>query len=275
MIFIKYDDIITPQSVINTQILSWGYTKMLTEQRHSIILETLNRQQSVKLSELSELLNTSESTIRRDLNFLAEKGLLTKVHGGAIALDGQFTGVEHDVEVKSKLFIAEKQAIAKYAASFIEDGDFIFIDAGTTTEKLIDYLPEKNVSFVTNGFIHAKKLAQRGFTVFVPGGEIKLSTEAIVGTECVLSLQSYNFTKCFIGVNGISLSAGLTTPDKNEACVKTTAINRSREAFILSDHSKFEKITSVTFAPLSGCEIITDKLENIEFSAKAKIKEVL
>ena len=248
---------------------------MLTEQRHSIILETLNRQQSVKLSELSELLNTSESTIRRDLNFLAEKGLLTKVHGGAIALDGQFTGVEHDVEVKSKLFIAEKQAIAKYAASFIEDGDFIFIDAGTTTEKLIDYLPEKDVSFVTNGFIHAKKLAQRGFTVFVPGGEIKLSTEAIVGTECVLSLQSYNFTKCFIGVNGISLSAGLTTPDKNEACVKTTAINRSREAFILSDHSKFEKITSVTFAPLSGCEIITDKLENTEFSAKAKIKEVL
>lgn len=73
---------------------------------------------------------------------------------------------------------------------------------------------------MTNGFLHAKRLAQRGFQVYIPAGAVKAATEAIVGAECVLSLQSYNFTKCLMGVNGISLTAGLSTPDKGEASVK-------------------------------------------------------
>lgn len=79
----------------------------------------------------------------------------------------------------------EKTAIAEYAATLVEDGDFIFIDAGTTTQKLIDFLPEKEVTYVTNGFIHAKKLAERNFKVYIPGGEIKLLTEAVVGADAL------------------------------------------------------------------------------------------
>lgn len=248
---------------------------MLTEERYSIILETVNKQRSVKLSDLCVLLDTSESTIRRDLNALAEKGMLTKVHGGAIALDDSFTFIEHNVEEKSKLFAVEKEAIAKFAASLVSNDDFVFLDAGTTTEKIIDYLPERNATFVTNGLIHAKKLAQRGFKVFIPAGEIKLTTEAIVGAECVLTLQNYNFTKCFMGVNGISLSAGLSTPDKNEASIKTAVLNNSQKVYVLADHSKFDKVTSVTFAPLNRCKIITDKLEDRKYLTKASIKEVL
>lgn len=248
---------------------------MLTEERYSIILETVNKQRSVKLSDLCVLLDTSESTIRRDLNALAEKGMLTKVHGGAIALDDSFTFIEHNVEEKSKLFADEKEAIAKFAASLVSNDDFVFLDAGTTTEKIIDYLPERNATFVTNGLIHAKKLAQRGFRVFIPAGEIKLTTEAIVGAECVLTLQNYNFTKCFMGVNGISLSAGLSTPDKNEASIKTAVLNNSQKVYVLADHSKFDKVTSVTFAPLNRGKIITDKLENQKYLTKASIKEVL
>lgn len=248
---------------------------MLTEERYSIILETVNKQRSVKLSDLCVLLDTSESTIRRDLNALAEKGMLTKVHGGAIALDDSFTFIEHNVEEKSKLFADEKEAIAKFAASLVSNDDFVFLDAGTTTEKIIDYLPERNATFVTNGLIHAKKLAQRGFKVFIPAGEIKLTTEAIVGAECVLTLQNYNFTKCFMGVNGISLSAGLSTPDKNEASIKTAVLNNSQKVYVLADHSKFDKVTSVTFAPLNRGKIITDKLENQKYLTKASIKEVL
>lgn len=248
---------------------------MLTEERYSIILETVNKQRSVKLSDLCVLLDTSESTIRRDLNALAEKGMLTKVHGGAIALDDSFTFIEHNVEEKSKLFAVEKEAIAKFAASLVSNDDFVFLDAGTTTEKIIDYLPERNATFVTNGLIHAKKLAQRGFKVFIPAGEIKLTTEAIVGAECVLTLQNYNFTKCFMGVNGISLSAGLSTPDKNEASIKTAVLNNSQKVYVLADHSKFDKVTSVTFAPLNRGKIITDKLEDRKYLTKASIKEVL
>lgn len=248
---------------------------MLIEERYSIILETVNKYRSVQLGELCELLNTSESTVRRDLTALSEKGLLIKVHGGAIANSESFSAIEQNMEEKSKLYNSEKNAIAKYAASLIEDDDFVFIDAGTTTEKMIDYIREKNAVFVTNGFVHAKKLAQRGFKVFIPAGELKLSTEAVIGVECVLSLQNYNFTKIFLGVNGISVSRGLSTPDQNEARVKEAVINSSKEAYVLADNSKFDQITSVTFSPLERVTIITDKLRDKKFLTKANIKEVM
>ena len=248
---------------------------MLSEERHSIILEIVNSRGSVKLNELCSELDTSESTIRRDLNALSERGLLTKVHGGAIANNDSFFNFENDVEKKSILCVEEKNAIARYAASLVEDGDFVFFDAGTTTEKMISHFTKKNVTFITNGFVNAKKLAQLGFKVLVPGGEIKFSTEAIVGAECVLSLQQYNFNKCFVGANGISRSGGLSTPDKNEAIVKSTAIKNSKEVYILADHSKFGRIAGAKFASLDCGEIITDKLVDKKYLSVANIKEVL
>ena len=248
---------------------------MLTEERLQIITETVNSRSSVTIAELSRILDVSPSTVKRDLNILAEAGKITKVRGGAIALGESFSAIEKNVEEKSAIFTAEKAAIAEYAASLVENGDFVFIDAGTTTEKMIDHLPQRDVSFVTNGFIHAKKLAQRGFKVYITGGEIKASTEAIVGAECVLTLRNYNFTKCFMGTNGISLTAGFTTPDVNEARVKAAAIESSRKAFVLADHSKFDEISSATFAQLNKASIITDTLANRKFAAYTLIKEVL
>lgn len=249
---------------------------MLTEERYSIILELVKQNKSVKVPELCEILETSESTVRRDLSSLDERGLIKKVHGGAIALEeSPLNLVEQDMEAKSKIFTEEKIAIARFASSLIDDGDFVFIDAGTTTEKMIDFLPDKNVTFVTNAFVHAKKLAQRGFTVYIPAGEIKLKTEAIVGAECVNSLKGYNFTKSFIGANGISLSGCISTPDRNEASVKTAAIENSQTAYILADHSKFDQTAAVTFAQFNRVKIITDKLNDKKYAAKANIKEVM
>ena len=198
-----------------------------------------------------------------------------KVRGGAIAVDDSFTSLEQNVDEKAVLFVREKEAIARYAASIIEDGDFVFIDAGTTTEKMIDFIPARQVTFVTNAFVHAKRLAQRGFKVFLPAGEIKLSTEAIIGASCVLSLDQYNFTKCFMGVNGISVAGGFSTPDPNEASVKAAVINNSHTAYILADHSKFDKTSSVKFAYLNKCRIITDRLEDKKYLSETSVKEVL
>lgn len=248
---------------------------MLTEERHSIIIDTVNRKKNVELNELCELLDTSESTVRRDLSILHDKGVLVKVRGGAIAVDDSFTSFEQNVDEKAVLFVREKEAIARYAASLIEDGDFVFIDAGTTTEKMIDFIPARQVTFVTNAFVHAKRLAQRGFKVFLPAGEIKLSTEAIIGASCVLSLDQYNFTKCFMGVNGISVTGGFSTPDPNEASVKAAVINNSHTAYILADHSKFDKTSSVKFAYLNKCRIITDRLEDKKYLSETSVKEVL
>lgn len=249
---------------------------MLTEERHSIIVEQTRKNKSVKLLELCKLLSASESTVRRDLTLLDQKGLLKKVHGGAISIeDRNFNMVEHDVESKARMFAEEKSAIASFAASLIEDGDFVFIDAGTTTEKMLDFLPDKNVTFVTNAFVHAKKMAQKGFKVYLPAGEIKTTTEAIVGAECVSSLQNYNFTKSFIGANGISLSRGISTPERNEASVKSVVVQNSQTTYILADHSKFDQIASVTFAQFEQVKIITDKLENKRYLTMTNIKEVM
>ncbi len=249
---------------------------MLTEERHSIILDTVSKKKSASLGELCELLNTSESTVRRDLSLLDEKGLLIKVRGGAIAVtDESFTAAEPNVEEKAGLFAAEKEAIARYAASLIEDGDFVYIDAGTTAEKMIEFIPSKSVTFVTNAFISAKKLAQKGFRVIILAGEIKPSTEAIIGSEAVTTLMHYNFTKCFMGVNGISIKGGFSTPDESEAAVKRTAVSRSKEVFVLADHSKFGKITSVKFSELNRGKIITDKVPDKKYFSETSIKEVL
>lgn len=249
---------------------------MLTEERHSIILEMVNKNRKAELGELCKLLNTSESTVRRDLSVLDKKGLLIKVRGGAIAVaDESITAAEPNVEEKSGLFAAEKEAIARYAASLIEDGDFVYIDAGTTTEKMIEYIPSKSVTFVTNAFINAKKLAQRGFKVIIIAGEVKPTTEAIIGAEAVAALMNYNFTKCFMGVNGISVKGGFSTPDKSESAVKRTAVSRSKEVYILGDHSKFGKIFPIKFYELNRGKIITDKVPDKKYLSEASVKEVL
>lgn len=248
---------------------------MLTEQRHSIILDTLSRQRSVDLSELCSLLDASESTVRRDLAALNDNGLLIKVRGGAMSLGEKFSSLEHNIEEKANMFVEEKTAIAKYAASLINDGDFVYLDAGTTTEKMIDFISSKSVIFVTNAFISAKKLAQRGFKVLITPGEVKASTEAIVGSEAVIALSHYNFTKCFMGVNGISRKGGFSTPDKSEANVKAAAMARGHKVYVLADHSKFGEMTSIKFAELKDANVITDKVPDRKYFGEFNVKEVL
>mgnify|MGYP000016608266 FL=1 len=176
---------------------------MLTQDRHCAILNLLKTKSSVTLLELTTLLNTSESTIRRDLTALDKAGKLRKVYGGATSIDF-YTADEKDIHTKHDLQITEKNLIAKKAASLVKPHDLIYIDAGTTTELIIDHLTEKNATYITNGIIHAQKLTDKGFKAFIIGGQLKKSTGAIIGTTSIENLQPYNFTKGFFGTNGIS-----------------------------------------------------------------------
>ncbi len=232
---------------------------MLTEQRHEIILQLLNEQGSVTVNELKLLLKSSESTIRRDLNTLDEEGKLTKVFGGAVLKDQDFSTVELSVTQKSSVNAVEKQKIAQYAASLIQPDDFVYIDAGTTTEYMIDFLTEKGATYVTNAVTHARKLALAGFKVIQIGGELKGITEAVVGNQAILTLEKMNFNKGFFGTNGISRHRGFTTPDFNEAMVKETAFGHSHDRYVLADSSKFDEISSVTFGQFEDAVVITDE----------------
>ena len=195
---------------------------MLTEQRYEIILKLLSERRSITVTELKELLNASESTIRRDLNALDEQGKLIKVFGGAVerGKDSDVSTTELSVSQKAGVNTEEKKLIAQYAAKLVAPNDFVYIDAGTTTEFLIDYLEEKTATYVTNAVTHARKLAVAGFKVILIGGELKGITEAVVGNQAILTIERMNFNKGFFGTNGITKESGFTTPDINEALVK-------------------------------------------------------
>ena len=122
---------------------------------------------------------------------------------------------------------------------------------------MIEYITSRQAVFVTNAISHAKRLAERGFTVYLLGGEFKAVTEAIVGEEAVTTLEKYNFTKGFWGTNGVSLQKGYSTPELKEAMVKKKSMENCKERFVLADESKFNQISSVTFAPFEGATVIT------------------
>ena len=165
---------------------------------------------------------------------------------------------EPTVEQKAEVNVEAKQLVAAKAAALIRPEDFIYLDAGTTTASMLSYLTEKSATFVTNAVAHAKTLAAAGFRVYLIGGELKGSTEAVVGNQALMTLQNYHFTKGFFGTNGISKQSGLTTPDMNEAMVKKTAMGQCREVFVLADHSIFGNISSVTFGSFQNGTILTD-----------------
>lgn len=232
---------------------------MLTEQRYEIILRLLQEKGTVTFGEILEVLDASESTVRRDITALHKAGKLVKVFGGAVAVNHNVVSAEPTVAQKVGMHMAEKKKIALYAASLIQEHDFIFLDAGTTTECMIDVLPVTNITVVTNGVVHARKLAAAGHKVLLLGGELKGSTEAVVGNAAVRQLLDYHFTKGFFGTNGITRQAGMTTPDAGEALVKRTAMEHCRDVYVLADYSKFDNISSVTFSAFDRPVVITDR----------------
>ena len=248
---------------------------MLAEERFSLIMEQLDRKRTVTVQELCEALNTSESTIRRDLTELDRQGKVNKVHGGATLPDSQFLADEPTMAAKETLAVAEKQAIARAAAALIRKEDFVFLDAGSTTLELVRALTGDalKASYLTNGVAHARLLAQKGCRVFLPGGMLRPQTEAIIGATALSAIQQYNFTKAFMGANGVALEAGFTTPDPEEAAVKAAAIHRAREAWFLVDDSKFAKVYPAVITDLHSGAILTNRCPNPKYRQFTLIKE--
>lgn len=247
---------------------------MLAEQRMEAILRDLTAQRAVSVSRLCQVTGASEATIRRDLNTLARQGKLNKVHGGAVLIDEEFHGEEPDMDTKRLLYAEEKARIGRYAASLIEDDDIVYLDAGTTVMQAAEQLQSSQALFVTNSIECARRLMERGMRTYVLGGRIKPGTLAIIGAETLRALSRYNFTKAFLGTNGIALSQGFTTPDPEEAAIKALAAERAKSVYILSDSSKFGKITAAAMFPLDTAQIITDHLPDERYLEYTEIKEV-
>ena len=248
---------------------------MLTEDRFSRILAVVDAEGSVTVTDLVRRLETSESTIRRDLTAMHKKGLLTKVYGGAISLKRPELMVRDEKIVNRKaMYAEEKEKIARYAASLIGPEDFVFLDAGTTTEMMIDYITARQAVFVTHAVSHALRLAALDVRVILLGGEVKSVTETAVGEEALEYLEKFRFTKGFFGTNGISMENGFSTPDPKEAAIKTKALYASRRSYILADESKFGVESNVRFADFKDAKVITTAAPDGEWKKQKNIIQV-
>lgn len=246
---------------------------MLAEERFAKILSILEEEGAAEVSRLMEALGTSESTIRRDLNTLDARGALVKVHGGAVRLGGQYQTRDDEVDLRRERNVSEKTKIAMYAASLIGDDDVVYLDAGTTTDLMIQSSINRKALYVTNAVGHAKKLSTLGCRVYLLGGEFKGTTDAIVGEEAVVSVEKYNFTKGFFGANGVTVEQGFTTPEPKEALIKQRAMEHTKEAYVLVDSSKFGEISTVTFSQMDRGIVLTDAIPKMFASCK-NVKEV-
>ena len=235
---------------------------MFAEERRKEIIKNLEKTKRASVNELSEEFEVSRATIRRDLSELEKKGFLRRTHGGAI-LSGS-SKLEPSYKEKEDHYAKEKAAIGKKAADIIKDGDTVYIDAGTTTRNIIDYISDKNnLTIVTNAHHIIKKVKESNLEceLVVVGGNFKWTTEAMIGPMAEAFLDKLRVDKAFIGVNGFNLEAGATTPDPREAKMKEIAVSIAAENFFLFDRSKWEEVYFCKFADLSMINfIITDQL---------------
>lgn len=245
---------------------------MLAETRQERILEELARRDAVSVSGLCGLTGASEATIRRDLRELETKGKLERVHGGAVSTRDVFYADEPGMDDKQLLHTEEKKRIAQYAASLIQNDDVVFLDGGSTVMYMVEYLNAPEATFVTNNVVCAQLLPRKGLRTYVLGGVIKPRTLAIIGGEAMERLRAYNFTKAFLGTNGIAVGPGFTTPDPEEAALKATAASCARDVWVLADSSKFGAITAATFLTLDKAGIITESMREKRYLDNADIR---
>ena len=216
---------------------------IITEKRHELILEELSHKDFLTLQELIDRTGCSASTIRRDLSKLQQLGKLQRVHGGAMLKENRM--IEANLTEKLATNLDEKKMIAKIAANQINDNECLFIDAGSSTLELIKYIQAKDIIVVTNGLTHVEALLKKGIKTIMLGGQVKENTLATIGSSAMEILRRYCFDKAFIGMNGLDIELGLTTPDEQEALVKQTAMSLANQSFVLIDHSKFNKVYSL------------------------------
>jgi DeoR family fructose operon transcriptional repressor len=228
---------------------------MQKSKRLEIIKDYLKTHKEVQINDFSNVLDVSESTIRRDIKKLAKDGFLKELYGSIVLLEMHnedillYDRLKENVEAKNK--------IGKKAARIIEDNSIVYLDAGSTTFHMIKYIKAKNVRFVTNGINIGLELLRYGHKAYIIGGEMKLVTLAIIGEQAVDAITNYHFDLAFIGANAVD-KHGYSTPDPNEGVIKKQAIKNSKQSIILADSSKLNSTTKFQFAKRENARLISE-----------------
>ena len=224
--------------------------------RQQLILQWVNDKQRISVSELSEICQVSEVTIRHDLTQLEQRHYLRRAHGFAVAIQTD------DVDTRMLSNFAQKQKLAKFAASLIRDGETVFFDSGSSFALLAQYLSDKkNLTVITVSSYVASLLKSMPCEVVLLGGMYQKTSQTVVGPLTKMCLQQMNFSKAFMGVDGFTVSTGFTGRDMLRADIVNAVVAKGAENIVLTDSSKFGQINLNSLGPVSAfSRVITDEM---------------
>ncbi|MEV6315246.1 DeoR/GlpR family DNA-binding transcription regulator [Streptomyces sp. NPDC051776] len=260
---------------------------LLAEQRRALIVEEVRRRGGVRVNELTRRLRVSDMTVRRDLDALARQGLIEKVHGGAVPVAEASTH-EPGFEAKSTLELTAKEDIARAAAPMVAPGSAIALSGGTTTFALAHHLLDvPDLTVVTNSVrvadvFHAAqgpagrtgKGLRPGPPVVVLTGGVRTPSDSLVGPVADQAIRSLHFDLLFLGVHGISVEAGLSTPNLAEAETNRRLVRSTRRVVVVADHTKWGTVGLSSFASLGEVDtLVTDR--GLPDEAREEVKEHL
>ena len=229
------------------------------EERHSAILDFLDAKGNISVSEMVAYFGVSEMTIRRDLDALEKKGLLRRVHGGAVSARGR--SYEPPFFVRNSDRQIEKKRIGQFAASMVKDGDSIALDVGTTTLEVARHLIGKqNITIITPSLHIAGILAeQSGIRLILTGGILRRGELSMVGSLAERVFHDFYVDKLFLGIGGIDFDAGLTEFNLEDASVKKAMLKSAKEVILVADSVKFGQVAFAAVGPLKVVKrIVTD-----------------
>lgn len=236
------------------------------EERLRTIAEKLEREGRIVTKDLVDELNATPVTLRKDLLLLEKRGLLKRTHGGAVKVNRLYPG--QALNEKEKINLEEKIRIVRKAATFVAEGDTIILDSGSTTSLLAKELRNfKRLVVITNALNIASDLSDTNVEVIVVGGNLLKMAATMVGPLADDTLRKVSADKLFMGVDGVDMNIGLTTPDINEAKTSRVMMESAGEVFLLVDASKFGRRSLGVISPLSAIDklITTRHLSEEEF----------
>jgi DeoR family fructose operon transcriptional repressor len=249
--------------------------KELAPARLENLRRMLRKDHVVRVGELSQQLQVSLATIRRDLDELESLGEIRRVHGGAVGVESRLE--EPLFDDKASIAAKEKHRIARAALKYIKPNQTIFLDGGSTVLELARLLRDRsNLTILTNSLRAAIELAACGPRLILIGGELRRLSQTLVGPITRLTLQELQVDKAFMGTMGLSLQEGLTTTDPAEAYTKELVMEHAQEVVLLADHTKVGKISFSRAGQLDRVRVlITDRHIDRKFARELRKRGVV
>lgn len=250
-------------------------TQGIVSKRRAKILEYLNSSETISNNELAEKLNISPLTLRRDLQALDEEGLVVRHYGGArlTSASDKYENPSSNESENNPILLDKKHALAKYAASLINDGDTIFINSSSTALLILEYLGDKRVYVVTNNGKALHSTIGPNIDLVLTGGQVYERKQSLIGEFATYILSKITANKCFLGVSGIDFDLGISTSVLQETLVNHEMINRcGGPIYVLADSNKIGKHHNFSSGEINEIShLITDS--NISDEDIEKFKE--